>query len=281
MSATAAQLIGYERTWQGYRDNAGSKVWKLYAPTDYDPASYCGAGQCVSQEHFKLALGPTTHARMISVPLITIDARAAGKWLFSKDAKPGDLVIEAFGNGVHDINPWATDHVERLLINNPELPTVTTFGFNTTDGTGTGVRGAFVRTRARTDIAGCVDMQDTFSKPVPVPPKPTPDSPYIIGPLVTRAWQKFEGTKPDGNISSQDAGRKSCVQASLWPTIHWTTQPEGSQLIKAAQKRLRVPADGVLGPVTAEAIQGWLKVTKDGVLGPQSTAALAHKLGFK
>lgn len=278
---SAAQVIAYARSWQGYRDNGGMEVWRKYAPFDYHPSSYCGAGQCVVQEHFKLSLGPTTHARIISVPLITLDARKAGLWKFSKDGQPGDLVVEAFGKGEHDLNAWATDHVERLLINNPASATVTTFGFNTTDGTGQGTRGAFVRTRLRSDIAGLVDMQHTFSAPSPAPVKPTIDSPYIIGPMVTRAWQKYEGSTADGNISSQDISRKGCVQASLWPTIHWTASPQGSQLFKAVQKRLRLPADGILGPVTAEGIQGWLGVTRDGVLGPKSTAALCHKLGIK
>lgn len=131
-------------------------------------------------------------------------------------------------------------------------------------------------------------MRGSNPAPHPVnPPTPSPVAPkaesYVVGPVMTKAWQKLEHTPQDGAISGQDAGRKDCFDVSLWPAIQWqaTGRATGSQLVKAAQKRLGLHPDGIVGPATAKAIQKWVGVTPDGVLGPKSTAALAAKIGVK
>lgn len=143
----------------------------------------------------------------------------------------------------------------------------------------------------RSDLLAEVQAQYRIFKgvdPHPVnPPTSSPVAPkaepYVVGPVMTKAWQKFERTPRDGVISGQDTGRKGCFDVSLWPSIQWqaTGRATGSQLVKAAQKRLGLHPDGIVGPATAKAIQKWVGVTPDGVLGPKSTAALAAKIGVK
>lgn len=220
---TVNEAIDWARAWEGYRDNAGAKVWKQYAPVDYTGSSFCGAGQGMICKALGLDLAPTTHQRIIYVPYVVQDARAAGKWILSKDSKPGDWVIFAWGNGYHDIAASNADHIGMIVHNDPSRSTVTTFEFNTTDGNGNGPRGAFLRTRSRSDIMGCVDRQHAYTKAPTVPIKPAP-MPNAHAPLkvdgylgkatITR-WQQVMGTTADGRIT-----------------------PGGSQLVEAVQRFL-------------------------------------------
>ena len=89
----------------------------------------------------------------------------------------------------------------------------------------------------------------------------------------TRLAQSVLGTRPDGIVSSQDAGRKKILAAC---TSGWQFVPageaEGSQLIKAMQKRMGIMADGIVGPQFVNALEKRYGFKPDGHLdGPSNT----------
>lgn len=275
--ATAQQVIDYAQTvWKGYRDNGGAKVWGLYAPGNYAPSSYCGAGQGMLCKHFGLDLAPTTHQRIIYVPYVVQDARAAGKWKPSRRGIPGDWVILAWDNGYNDAPASAADHIEMLVHQDPSMPTVTTFGFNTSSPEGTLPRGAFLRVRSRDDIMGCVDRSHAYSRggtsSVKVPTKGKLAVDGWVGPKTARALGAS-----DGVLSGQPTGVKDTLWA--WPCVIYQRRgPEGSLAVARLQRTLGIAADGWMGPSSMKALQRFLGVTADGFGGPVTNKALQRAL---
>lgn len=76
----------------------------------------------------------------------------------------------------------------------------------------------------------------------------------IMGAATVREWQRVMGTPQDGVISRP------------------------STLVAAVQRALKVPADGLLGPVTWKAIQRRVGVPADGIPGPITIKALQRRL---
>lgn len=277
MIPTREQAIGAAQKWQGYRDDAGAKVWAAYAPVDYTGSSYCGAGQGMLCKQLGLDTAPTTHERIIFVPWVVDDARKAGKWILSKDSHPGDWVIFSWGNGYHDIPSSNADHIGMIVANDPTKPTVTTFEFNTTDGTGTGVRGAFLRTRSRDDIMGCVDRQGIYA-PDP-PPKPAQlDVDGFMGQKTVNRWAAVMGTHTGrhdlivavqtylNRIGCRDEnGNKLAVDGvcDLDNTAHATTKQHTTA---AVQRHLGTTIDGVWSHPSSgvQALQRALNAAKTG-----------------
>ena len=88
-----------------------------------------------------------------------------------------------------------------------------------------------------------------------------------------RAQQVF-GTAQDGVISGQPVGYKKYFPNVY--TIEYVPykQADGSQLVKAVQKKLNVTADGFFGPKTVYAFQKWLGFSKpDLSVGPETVKA--------
>ena len=276
MAATAQQVIDYARTtWGNYRDNAGRKVWGLYAPMDYTPASYCGAGQGLLIKHFELDYAPTTHERIIYVPYVVEDARKANLWIPSKQAKPGDWVICAWGNGYNTAPAYKADHIEVLVHQNPAQATVTTFGFNTSAPDGSLPRGAFLRVRDRDDIMGCVDRQHAYTAAGRPPPPPKPGLLAVDG-WAGPATAKALGAS-DGVISGQPLTVKPYLWA--WPSVEYQrSNPSGSLAIAKLQRKLGVKDDGWMGPGSMKALQRKLGVTADGYGGNTTNRALQTAL---
>ena len=126
--------------------------------------------------------------------------------------------------------------------------------------------------------------------PQPTPaPKPTPKPAAklvvdgVIGKDSTIALEKWLGTKTDGVISSQDSGRRVNFPAQNWPTIQWVTtgKGDGSQVITALQRKLKISDDGIGGPGTVRALQimlGFKGHDVDGIAGVKTTKALQELL---
>lgn len=86
------------------------------------------------------------------------------------------------------------------------------------------------------------------------------------GRQVTRALQKALKTPVDGIISKQP--RNSVSQSLYGNTVQFGSG--GSNVIVALQKKIKVSADGKLGPATVRALQKYLKTPVDGVLSRPS-----------
>lgn len=86
------------------------------------------------------------------------------------------------------------------------------------------------------------------------------------GKSTTRALQKALGTPVDGIISKQP--RNSVSQSLYGGTVHFGSG--GSNVIVALQKKIKVNADGKLGPATIRSLQKHLGTPEDGVLSRPS-----------
>lgn len=93
----------------------------------------------------------------------------------------------------------------------------------------------------------------------------------IWGAATTLALQKHFGTPADGIVSSQEVANRGILKACTggW---QWTSKPQGSQLITKMQRALGVPADGIMGRQTVNALEKRYGFTPDGFLGyPSNT----------
>ncbi len=272
--------------WVGYRDNSGAKVWDLYAPNDYTPASYCGAGQGMVAKHFGLDCSPTTHQRIIYVPYVVLDAREAGKWIYSKDSKPGDWVCFCWSGGYHNQGASHADHIGMILSNNPALSYVYTLEFNTTSGLGSGARGCFIRRRDRSFIMGCVDRSHAYSGGVTVPTPPKKHHPKpkkgklavdgVVGTQTTIALGAKDGVLSGQPPTIRTSHNVAETLAACWPTMQYGWG--GSRAIARLQRKCGVHADGYFGPRSIVALQRHLGVKADGLPGYGTVKALQRAL---
>ena len=99
-------------------------------------------------------------------------------------------------------------------------------------------------------------VQKTSGGSAPAAPKPAPTGIAVDGfwgKATTRALQRHFGTTVDGIVSSQNAAIRS-VNGGLASGWEWSNSPRGSILIKAMQRALKVKADGIIGPITINAL---------------------------
>lgn len=274
---TATQVLAYEATAISKPgDNNGAWVWHALGYPVY--GAWCGAFQLLSLKTNGVDRPTSTDLRMIYVPYIQQDAKKAGRWITSRNSKPGDLVIFDWSG-----RETGADHVGMILENDPTKPYVKTREGNA-GAASNGQRCVQDHVRYRTSISGCVNMQGSYTKPVPPKPvAPTKDDTWVAGPNVIKALQKHFGTTQDGVISSQDIGRRANFPGATWTTIQWvaTNRADGSKLVAAVQRSLGLKADGLLGPATAKALQKWAGTTQDGICGTKTVQAIATKLGVK
>lgn len=107
-------------------------------------------------------------------------------------------------------------------------------------------------------------------KPSKPSQKPNPSNKItedgIWGPSTTRKAQEVFGTPIDSIVSNQYSSYKDKNEGLLSTTFEWEKTPSknGSQLIKAIQKKVDVKADGFIGPDTIRAMQRWLGTPVDG-----------------
>ncbi len=75
----------------------------------------------------------------------------------------------------------------------------------------------------------------------------------LWGASTTRALQRLLGTPEDGVVSSQPSAWRG-RNPGLTTGWEWTASPVGSQVVAEMQRRMGVPADGMFGPATANAL---------------------------
>ena len=95
----------------------------------------------------------------------------------------------------------------------------------------------------------------------------------------TRKAQEVFGTSIDGIVSNQYATFKTVNPGLLSTTFSWCLNPNknGSDLIKAIQKKVGVKQDGFIGPNTIKAMQKWLGTPVDGCVSNPSTMVKAFQ----
>lgn len=106
------------------------------------------------------------------------------------------------------------------------------------------------------------------SKPAPKPDNKTTAKGLTEdgywGPETTKALQKALGTPIDGVISGQYANPITNAITGV------TTGKSGSLVVKALQRKIKVKADGFIGPDTVKALQKYLGTPQDGIISKPS-----------
>ena len=201
-------------------------------------------------------------------------ARSEGRLVAHGDAQPGDLIIYNWDGG-------GTDHVgilEKVISGGVQTIEGNTSGSN--GGSQSAGNGVWRRTRSWGSVAAIVRHYYTAvgggggaSKPATSTPAPTPTptaSPVADGywgAATTRALQKVLGTTQSSAWKASNPG--------LTGGWEWVSNPKGSQVIAALQKRLGITADGLIGPGTIRALQARMGTTQDGTLSAQSQCITA------
>lgn len=112
------------------------------------------------------------------------------------------------------------------------------------------------------------------SKPTPAPAaKAGIDVDGLWGKDTTRALQKALGTTVDGIVNNQYACYRSANPGLMASSWEWESKPgrNGSEMVKALQRKLGVTADGFIGPNTIRALQRYLGTPVDGCASKPST----------
>lgn len=91
------------------------------------------------------------------------------------------------------------------------------------------------------------------------------------GSATTKRAQEVLGTPADGIVSSQDSGWRNILKGctSGW---EFTSDPQGSQLIAAIQKKIGTEADGIFGRNSVNAFIEYMGFGADGVLDAPSNS---------
>lgn len=121
-----------------------------------------------------------------------------------------------------------------------------------------------------------------------IDPVSNPSSPNLTvdglpGSNTVRAWQRALHTAVDGRVSSQtlSARQQNPGLAACDDAWRFVSNPEGSMLIRAEQRRLKARGhyrgsiDGLIGPITISALQRDLGTPVDGVISNPSTVVKA------
>lgn len=114
--------------------------------------------------------------------------------------------------------------------------------------------------------------ESTSSKPATLTTTPVADGYW--GSATTSALQQVLGTPVDGVVSSQSSAWRG-QNPGLTTGWEWVSNPKGSQVIVAFQRKLGVTADGLIGPGTIRALQKRMGTPQDGVLSEQSQCIIA------
>ncbi|WP_431841395.1 peptidoglycan-binding domain-containing protein [Calidifontibacter indicus] len=256
MATTAAQAIAWHDKFLGKRDNGGSFIWQKVIPRFgfapwYDGLAYCGATQLALAADLGLDTFPMKDPkRLVYVPYVVQDAKAAGKWRRASELKPGDWCI----------NDWrpadgAGDHITMVISNDPARRKITVVGGNHRDGKTNGARGVFVRTWDYADVMGGVDRQHAYAATTGAD---TGGKVSTAFPVLTKG-------------STGDSVRK--LQSWLLAMYPSYAKPAGTN----------GKPDGSFGAGMERVVKEWQRrsgLTPDGAFGPKSLE-VARKQGFK
>jgi cell wall-associated NlpC family hydrolase len=110
----------------------------------------------------------------------------------------------------------------------------------------------------------------------------------IFGPATERAvkrWQRRHGLVADGIVGPQTRAAMGIGAGPILKRRHHRTTTRRSHAgrrqrgggVRALQRKVGVPADGVFGPATERAVKRWQRrhgLVADGIVGPQTRAAM-------
>ncbi|MEG1827323.1 MAG: CHAP domain-containing protein [Gordonibacter sp.] len=188
--------------------------------------------------------------------------KAKGRAVPVKEAQPGDVVyFDWEGDGV-------SDHVGFVEVNFGTY--LQTIEGNTNNGQ------VARRTRAYGTVCGVIRPDyDGADKPSGQPVGGS--TPCAVdgfwGTATTKAVQAALGTSQDGIVSDQYApyaAKNPGLQASSWQWRAKTTQ--GSDMVRAMQRKVGAGVDGIAGPATFKALQKHLGTYQDGIISSPSNA---------
>ena len=268
----ARKELGYSR-WTD--PQAGTKYGRWYAGIVGDKSfgvsgvPYCGmfVSWVFDQAGAKCSGVPGAYT-----PTMLSIAKTAGRVRPNKkDAQPGDVLYFNWDGGV-------VDHVGIVEKNFGSY--VQTIEGNTSNGQ------VARRTRSWDDIEAVVIPAWAS---VVAPPEPTPtNGDYEINGWwdrkFTLAMQVYFGTMRDGAISGQDRTDMNRVNKGGLLYETWQIGKGGSQLVKAWQKHIGMPAnkqDGYFGYNTCIQSQKFLGTTQDGYISGPSNMVKEMKKRLK
>lgn len=199
-------------------------------------------------------------------------ARAAGcQFVSPANAQPGDVIIFNWDGG-------GTDHVgfvERNL-GGGVLQTIEGNTSGSNAGSQSAGNGVWRRRRSHS-IAAIIRPNYSGSAPAVAQTSDTLVVDGLWGSGASAKLQAALGTTVDGVVSSQYAPNQQYIPAATtgWS---WVSNPVGSRMIEALQRKIGATADGIFGFETARKLQIHLGVTVDGYIGQNSTMALQQRL---
>lgn len=264
---SAAQAIEWHRKQMPYEDSTGTAIWMRGNPPHWPGSAFCGKTQEVCCYDLKLDIAPTTDARIVFVPHVVSDAKAANKWITSYQSNTGDWVIfDWLLSGRRD---GYADHIGMVLRNDPSLPYIDTVEGNTTAASGTGQRGIFFRRRYRIDILGCVDRSGAYTKaatPVIIPTSHVPNDQDLnkwVDVVHIQALQTVLKVGVDGVAGKETY---TALQKALGTTTDGILSAPASRAVAALQKKIGLTGsdvDGILGAITGKKLQEYLDAGGD------------------
>lgn len=225
-------------------DNSGKIMWGLAGHPALTGSAWCGCTLYADALKLELDLGPFTFADVIFVPGAVNVAKEHGLWGISKNSHPGDWVAFEWGAG----SLPGADHFGMIVANDPAKDYVTTIEGNA-GRKANGQRGVDYHTRSRSLIAGTINRQAAYTKPIPPKPKPQP--------AATTLYKGVTGSA----VKSLQAGLQRVFPAYAGPI------------------RASGGADGIFGSGTEAVVREFQRrshLTADGVVGPKTRAALAQ-----
>lgn len=261
----AAGEIGYSR-WDDPEE--GTKYGRWYAQTHGQYFGASGVPFCAMGVSWALdQVGMTPPGGAFAYVPAGINAARNAKRLLSdvEDARAGDLVcFDWDDDGI-------SDHVGIVEANFGDY--LQTIEFNTYSGTGGSQGnggGVYRRTRDWDNVTAVI--RPDYDQSASTVGGLTEDGYW--GPRTTAALQQILGTPIDGVVSSQEVENRSILLACTdgW---EWEIDPDGSAVIAAMQSRLGVPDDGIMGPVTINALSARYKIEGNGVLSDPSFSVAA------
>ena len=243
--SVARREIGYSR-WDD--PQAGTKYGRWFAQKTGEPYyGESGVPYCAMFVSWVFDQAGATCAGLPGAYCPTMLSAASSRVVAIRSAQPGDIVYFDWGN---DRVP---DHVGIIEQNNGSY--ITTIEGNTSSGSsGSQGNGGVVarRTRSWNVVRAIVrpNYGGSSSTSSSSSGKIAEDGYWGHG--TTLKAQEIAGTPRDGVVSSQSKGWRSHLPGCTagW---EWSSNPQGSLLIKAIQRVLGVNPDGIFGPDTTRA----------------------------
>lgn len=289
--ATAEQIIKQAQAWLGCRESNGTHKPIINIYNEHKPLA----------RGYKVKYTDAWCATFVSAVAIKCEAtdiiptecscnkqielfKDLGVWVEdeSKLPKAGDIIFYDWQDSGKGDNRGSSEHVgiiEAVNVARRKVSVIEGNKNNAVERRTLSLNGRYIRGYARPAYGGAAKPKPA-AKPKAEPKKAAKaglEVDGLWGPATTKALQKALGTTQDGVISEQYASYKGANPGLLASTFEWRAKPAagGSEVIKALQKKLKISADGYIGPKTIKALQGYLETSIDGRIDKPSECVRA------